>query len=103
MSDLKNEKSLKEMLFDEEAREVIELTNSKNEKLRVEQVFATEYMERAYCILAPINEIKGLEKGTGLVFSIEDEGVCLVKNKELCAQIFNLYYMDLRNEEAGDE
>ncbi len=89
-------KNLIAILFDENNMHTIEMVNEKNERVKFSQVFVTVYGEEVYCILAPINEVKGLERNVGLVFKATEESVCFVENEEICTEIFNMYYSSLK-------
>lgn len=92
MLDLNAKGNLTEIVFDEKNKSPVELVNTRGERLKMEQVFATEYEGQLYCILAPINRVEGLENGTGLVFSLEDNRLTLEQSSEICKAIFDLYY-----------
>ena len=85
-----------EVLFNEENNGPVELVDSNGRALKLEQVFAIEMDKRAYCILAPINKVEGLEQGVGLVFKIENEALKLEQERGVVAEVFRHYYEALR-------
>lgn len=92
MLDLNSKTNIKEIIFDKENGSTVELVGAKGVKLKLKRVFATEYNEGLYCILAPVNKVQGLAQGTALVFKLDEDSLCLVKEKELVKAIFNAYY-----------
>lgn len=95
-STMKENQNLIDVLFNQENTEPVELTDSNGRVLTLEQVFAIEMGERAYCILAPINKVEGLEQGVGLVFRIENGILRLEGEREAVTEVFHSYYEALR-------
>ena len=91
----KNENNLKEALMKEQGESMLCLESTKGVKLKLNRVFVTEYNDSIYCILAPVNQVKGLKKGTALTFELKDEHLRLVTDKELTREVFKLYYSSL--------
>ncbi|MBQ8145619.1 MAG: hypothetical protein IJ039_02445 [Clostridia bacterium] len=87
--------SLMAILFDENNMQAIEMVNERKERVKFSQVFVTVYGEEVYCILAPINEVKGLDSNVGLVFKVSEESLRFVENEDICTEIFNMYYSSL--------
>ena len=88
--------NLMAILFDESNMHAIEMENERNERVKFSQVFTTVCDEEVYCILAPINEVKGLEKNVALVFKASEESLRFVDDEETCTRIFNMYYESLK-------
>ena len=95
-STTKENQKIIDVLFNKENTEPVELTDSNGRKLKLEQVFAITMDQQAYCILAPINKVEGLEDGVGLVFKVENEMLKLEKDRETVARVFHEYYEELR-------
>lgn len=91
-STAKENQKLIDVLFNEENTETIELVDSKGRVLKLEQVFAMTMDDRAYCILAPINKVEGLEQGVGLVFKLDNEVLKLEQERETIAKVYHSYY-----------
>lgn len=91
-----NKENLMAVLFDESNMQAIEMVNERKERVKFSQVFVTVYNEEVYCILAPINEVKGLDVNVGLVFKVNEESARFVNNEEICTEIFNRYYSSLK-------
>ena len=91
-----NKNNLMAILFDESNMRAIELVNERKEHVKFSQVFVTVYEEEVYCILAPINEVKGLDSNVGLVFKVTEESARFVEDEKISTEIFNLYYSSLK-------
>ena len=89
-------KNLMAILFDESNMQAVEMVNERGECVKFSQVFATVYNEEVYCILAPINEVKGLDRNVALVFKVDEECARFVNNEEICTEVFNMYYQSLK-------
>ena len=91
-------KDLMAILFDENNMQAIEMVNERGECIKFSQVFVTIHNEEVYCILAPINEVKGLDRNVALVFKASQESIHFVADEAICSEIFNMYYSSLRND-----
>ena len=94
-------KNIMDVLFNEKNNEPVELVDAKGRTLKLQQVFAMTMDDgKAYCILAPINKVEGLEAGVGLVFKVENESLKLENEREAIAKVFRCYYDILRQSVA---
>ena len=95
-STTKENQKILDVLFNQENTEPVCLTDANGRNLKLEQVFAIKMEEQAYCILAPINKVEGLEDGVALVFTPVGEALRLETDRETVAKVFGAYYEALR-------
>ena len=92
----KEQKSLTEMLLDGENNSLIKLVDENKNRITMEQVFVCEKEELIYCILVPLNDIEGVERGTAFAFCLSDDKLSLVKDQAQSAMVFDEYYEAIR-------
>ena len=99
MLELLNEKEqggLKKLLLDAENVSPIKLTDENENRITLEQVFVYEKEEQLYCILVPLNDIEGVDRGTAFVFKLVDDKLKLEVDEEICTYVFREYYDAVR-------
>lgn len=83
-------------LFDRAEKEIV-LADEKGRELSFKAVFATVDNDAVYCILAPLEEVRGLSRNDALVFAVSrGQMFTPVKDKALCRKIFSEYYRFVR-------
>jgi uncharacterized protein YrzB (UPF0473 family) len=92
-----------DVLLDEENREPIVLTDSDGNKLSFEQIAVIPYDDKIYCVLKPIDKLKGIGDDEAIVFYVDEESgeepVLMVERYELKAiSVFEKYYDMLEND-----
>ncbi len=105
---MSEEKSLIDILCDEEDSENIVLQSEDGVDTEFEQIATIPFQDELYCILRPIGEVEGspLDEDEAVVFQVvgdDDEGysLSLVEDEGLGQLIFEEYYKacDLDEEE----
>ena len=93
-----------EILFDESNSSPITLVNEEDRELEFEQVYATEYKKRIYCILSPLESVKDLDRRNALLFMVDkDNTLKVVSDAKIEKVIFNEYYSELKTmKEEGE-
>lgn len=88
------EKSIFEMLTDDDNCDNIVLTDEDGNEQEFEQIAVIPYEEELYCILHPLNDPEVAEdEAIVFLYSEDDEGEILtvVEDDELADKIFELY------------
>lgn len=86
-----------DILLDEDNREPIALWDEDNRAIDFEQVAVIPYDNKIYCVLKPIDKIKGVGDDEALVFRVDEneEGdtiICVEENESIAITIFEQYY-----------
>lgn len=97
------DKNVVELLFDSSNKKSLILTDSIDNKLAVEQIFATVIDNVTYCILVPLVRVKGLGKNEALVFKVGNNSLTVVADKKLAAIVFKEYYLELKKIQRNSE
>ena len=90
------EKSVFEILTDENDTENIVLANEEGEEVEFEQIATIPLGDNVYCILRPIN-MDGIAEDEAFVFELKEsdndaENLQVVTDDETCAKVFDEYY-----------
>ena len=90
-----SEKSVFEVLYDENDAENIVLCNEQGEEVEFEQIATIPLSDKVYCILRPLN-VPDVAEDEAFVFELVDdndqENLQLVTDDNVAAQVFDEYY-----------
>ncbi|MDE7095101.1 MAG: hypothetical protein K2O23_01290 [Anaeroplasmataceae bacterium] len=85
-----------DVLLDEENKDPIVLSNEKGTFYKFEQICVIPYNDKIYCILKPIDKMKGVEEDEALVFYVDEEeetpSLKVETNELTSLKIFEEYY-----------
>lgn len=89
-------KDIYDILLDEKNKNPIVFVDGNGRKIAFEQIAVIPYNEKLYCILKPIDKIKGIADDEAVVFYVDEEGSEPTLKAEtddlLAMEVFEEYY-----------
>lgn len=101
------ERSLMDLLLDEENSEPITLFDNKDKEVKFDQVAIIPLNDMLYAILKPIQEMEGVADDEAIVFAVieTDDGEAILNietDEAIAMQVFEEYYKLLDEYEANE-
>lgn len=93
-------KSLVDILLDDDNCENIKLTSDDGKETLFEQVAIIPIDDNVYALLHPLDKMEGVEEDQALVFLIDEENdrIVLEQNDDIVDEVFEEYYELLADE-----
>ncbi len=104
---MEEEKSIFDILLDENDDSNVVLINEKEEEVEFEQIAIVPLKEEVYAILKPVKPIPGVNEGEGLVFKLtetdEGEQILIVEGDDDVIDVVFDVYEKMFNDKFGNE